>query len=375
MLGLLGGGQLGRMFAAEAVRMGYRVMVVDPGEDPPAAIHATEHLRLPWDDPEALRRVAAECSAVTTEFENVPAAALEALATSIPVRPAASAVAICQDRRVEKEFLNRADVATVRWCAVDDTTDIDAAWQAVGGQAAVLKTARLGYDGKGQWRVHSREELAEAVQELDGRSAILEKLVALAREVSVMVARGSDGKVCTWPVGENVHRNGILHTTVVPAEISPVLATHAAYTAIRISEQLEYVGVLGVEFFVTGGGELFVNELAPRPHNSGHWTLDASVTSQFEQQVRTLTDLPLGDTALLRPIAMINLLGDLWDGGAPHWARALEIPGVRLHLYGKKKPRKGRKMGHLVAIADSAELALANATEAWERLGGAGAMK
>ncbi|MEO8478246.1 MAG: 5-(carboxyamino)imidazole ribonucleotide synthase [Gemmatimonadota bacterium] len=367
-IGLLGGGQLGRMFAAEAVRMGYKVVVLDPDPHAPAAVHAWRHVQRPWTDPEALQQLVEQTAAITTEFENVPAETLRALAAHRPVRPSADAVAACQDRRSEKAFLNTARVETVAWGAISSAADLDRAWRAVGGGAAILKTARLGYDGKGQVLVDARAGLEAAFEELDGVPCVLEARVALVREISVMVARGFDGAMATWPVGENVHRGGILHSTVVPSEGGDQLAERARGIAQEIASALEYVGVLGVEFFVTTDGALLVNEIAPRPHNSGHWTLDASVTSQFEQQVRALTGLPLGDTTLLRPAAMINLLGDLWADGEPEWGAALAVPGVRLHLYGKTEPRPGRKMGHLTAMAGSAADALAAATKAWDAL-------
>ncbi len=367
-IGLLGGGQLGRMFAAEAVRMGYKVVVLDPDPHAPAAVHAWRHVQRPWTDPEALQQLVEQTAAITTEFENVPAETLRALAAHRPVRPSADAVAACQDRRSEKAFLNTARVETVAWGAISSPVDLDNAWKAVGGGAAILKTARLGYDGKGQVLVDAPDALEAAFEKLGGVACVLEARVALAREISVMVARGVDGAMATWPVGENVHRGGILHSTVVPSAGGDQLADQARGIAQEIASALEYVGVLGVEFFVTTDGALLVNEIAPRPHNSGHWTLDASVTSQFEQQVRALTGLPLGDTALLRPAAMINLLGDLWAQGEPEWGAALAVPGVRLHLYGKTEPRPGRKMGHLTAMAGSAPEALAAATKAWDAL-------
>lgn len=367
-IGLLGGGQLGRMFAAEAVRMGYKVVVLDPDPHAPAAVHAWRHIQRPWTDPEALQQLVELTRAITTEFENVPAETLRALAAHRPVRPNADAVAASQDRRSEKAFLNTARVETVPWGAISSNADLDHAWRAVGGGAAILKTARLGYDGKGQLRVETRAGLDAAFDELGGVACVLEARVALEREISVMVARGIDGAMATWPVGENVHRDGILHSTVVPTTAVDRLTDHARSIAQEIAAALEYVGVLGIEFFVTTDGALLVNEMAPRPHNSGHWTLDASVTSQFEQQVRALTGLPLGDTTLLRPVAMINLLGDLWAEGEPDWGAALAVTGIRLHLYGKTEPRPGRKMGHLTAMAASAQEALAAATKAWQAL-------
>ncbi len=366
-LGVLGGGQLGRMFTAEAQRMGYRVLVVDPDPDAPAGQIAHDHIVRPWTDSETLDLVASRCAAVTIEFENIPADMLRALAAHLPVRPSAEAVARTQDRIVEKTFLNQLGIATARWAGVRSEAELEAAWRAVGEGAAILKTARMGYDGKGQAVVNTIVELRDAWTGMNGVACILEQRVPLDSEVSVMVARGRDGAVATWRIGENVHRNGILHTTVVPADISEALATRAREIAAQIVTALDYVGVMGVECFVSEG-DLLVNELAPRPHNSGHWTLDACVTSQFEQQVRCMTGLPLGDTAQLAPVAMINILGDLWGNGEPRWERALGLPGVRLHLYGKKAARPGRKMGHLIAIAETPALALERVTAGWNSL-------
>mgnify|MGYP002623823098 FL=1 len=367
-LGLLGGGQLGRMFAGEAARLGYRVLVVDPDPHAPAAQLASEHLARPWTDPAVIEELSQRAAAVTTEFENVPADVLRALAAHLPVRPGADAVAPCQDRIAEKEFLRDAGIATAAWAAVRSAADLVGAWQVVGAQPAILKTSRLGYDGKGQVAVGSADELGAAFDTLGGVTTILEQRVQLAVELSVMVARGADGAVATWPVGENVHRDGILHTTVVPARIDAALAHAARATAVRVAEALDYVGVLGVECFVTTEGQLLVNEMAPRPHNSGHWTLDASVTSQFEQQVRAMAGLPLGDTQAVSAAAMVNILGDCWANGEPAFERALAMPGVRLHLYGKREARPGRKMGHLTALADSSGAALGLALAAWRSL-------
>ena len=369
-LGVLGGGQLGRMFTAEARRMGYRVLVLDPDPDAPAGQLADFHIARPWTDVDALTEMAEKCAAVTIEFENVPADVLRALVAYLPVRPRADAVATTQDRRDEKAFLRRLGVATADWAAIRDAADLAPAWHAIGGVAGILKTARMGYDGKGQVVVESADHLALAWGRLGEVPCILERRVALELEVSVMVARGADGATITWPVAENVHRNGILHTTVVPARVADTIAAEARDIAERIATALDYVGVMGVECFVADGGHILVNELAPRPHNSGHWTLDACTTSQFEQQVRCLAGLPLGDTRALSPVAMVNLLGDLWIDGEPRWERAMAVPGVRLHLYGKREPRPGRKMGHLTAVAGEPELALARALEAWIELTG-----
>ncbi|MES2305967.1 MAG: 5-(carboxyamino)imidazole ribonucleotide synthase [Gemmatimonadota bacterium] len=367
-LGVLGGGQLGRMFTAEARRMGYRVIVLDPDPDAPAGQLADHHITRSWTDPEALAELSGMCQAVTTEFENVPADVLRALAAHIPVRPRADAVATTQDRIAEKRFLNSIDVPTAAWAAFRKGDSPEDAWQATNAESAILKTARMGYDGKGQEIILGSSELPAALVRLGSVPCILERRVALEREISVMVARGADGRTITWPVAENVHRAGILHTSVVPAMIPDALAAEARSLAERIVTELDYVGVMGVECFIADGGQLLVNELAPRPHNSGHWTLDTAITSQFEQQVRALTGLPLGATETMAPVAMINLLGDLWRYGEPRWARALALDGVKLHLYGKKTPRVGRKMGHLTVTAATPAMALHRAEEAWRSL-------
>ncbi len=367
-LGVLGGGQLGRMFTAEAQRLGYRVIVLDPDPDAPAGQLAHQHVARGWNDRDGLATLAAGAEAITTEFENVPADVLRALAAHRPVHPSGDAVYTTQDRVREKGFLNRAGVDTVAWHMVAHEGDCEAAWQAVGPAAAILKTAQLGYDGKGQVQVESLAALRDAWHALGGVACILEQRALLACELSVMVARAPGGEVTTWPVGENVHVNGILHTTVVPAAVSTTVARAAQGVAERIVHALDYVGVMGVECFVTTEGRLLVNELAPRPHNSGHWTLDAAVTSQFEQQVRIMAGLPLGDTAALCPAAMVNILGDCWAAGDPKWAAALAMPGVRLHLYGKSVARPGRKMGHLIVTAGNGPDALARALAAWRAL-------
>lgn len=367
-LGVLGGGQLGRMFTAEAQRLGYRVIVLDPDPDAPAGQLAHEHVARAWNDRDGLAVLATRADAITTEFENVPADVLRALAAHRPVHPSGDAIWTTQDRVREKGFLNRAGIETVAWHMVAHAGDCEAAWQAVGAVGAILKTAQLGYDGKGQAQVESLEALRAAWHAFGEVACILEQRVTLACELSVMVARAQDGKMTTWPVGENVHVNGILHTTVVPAAISTTVASAARHIAERIVSALDYIGVMGVECFVTTEGRLLVNELAPRPHNSGHWTLDAAVTSQFEQQVRIMAGLPLGETSALLPIAMVNILGDCWAAGDPKWAAALALPGVRLHLYGKRDPRPGRKMGHLTVTAGNGPDALARALAAWHAL-------
>ncbi|MGH7519351.1 MAG: 5-(carboxyamino)imidazole ribonucleotide synthase [Gemmatimonadales bacterium] len=362
-LGVLGGGQLGRMFTMRAHEMGYRVVVLEPDADSPAGAVADRHLRAAYDDPEALEVLATECAAVTVEFENVPAGALQRLARRVPVRPSAEAVAIAQDRIREKTFLRDNGFATARFAAISRTDELEPALAEV-GSPALLKTSRLGYDGKGQATIGSLEDLRAAFAGFGGVPCVLEQRLELEGEISIVLVRAVDGAVVPFPAGENTHRDGILDTTVVPARIGQALATEAARVAGAVATKLGYVGVLGVELFVARRGRLFVNEIAPRPHNTGHYTLDACVTDQFEQQVRALCELPLGTPVLHSPVAMINLLGDAWAKGPPRWDRALALPGVKLHLYGKAEPRPGRKMGHLNCLAATADDALALARRA-----------
>jgi len=366
-LGVLGGGQLGRMFVIQARTMGYAVMVLDPDSRSPAGQLADIHLRAEYTDPVALDRLATECAAVTTEFENVPAEALERLAARVRVRPPGAAVAIAQERITEKSFLERHGFATAPFRPVRCETELAAAVAAV-GTPALLKTSRLGYDGKGQATIERPNEAPAAFALLGGVPCVLEQRLELERELSVVLARGDDGQVAAFPAGENRHRDGILETTVVPARVPASLAGEARDLAGAVAAALGYVGVLGVELFVANGGRLYANELAPRPHNSGHYTLDACSTDQFEQQVRALCGLPLAEPRLLSPVAMINLLGDLWRNGPPRWDQAFRRPGVRLHLYGKTDPRPGRKMGHLNCLAEDAEHALALALETRDAL-------
>ena len=367
MLGVVGGGQLGRMFTLRARVMGYRVTVLEPDPGSPAGQVADVQIRAPYDDPAALDRLATECAAVTTEFENVPAAALERLARSVPVRPGAAAVAVAQDRIREKTALAERGFATAPFRAVTDSASLETALAAI-PLPALLKTSRLGYDGKGQATIERRDDAAAAFARLGAVPSVLERRLSLERELSVVLARGADGAAAVFPVGENHHRDGILETTVVPARVPERLIREARDLAVAVAESLDYVGVLAVELFVADGERLFVNEIAPRPHNSGHWTLDACSTDQFEQQVRALCGLPLAEPRLLSPVAMVNLLGDLWSRGAPHWAEVFRRPGVRLHLYGKAEPRPGRKMGHLNCLADSPDRALALALETRDAL-------
>ena len=349
-LGMLGGGQLGQMFALAARRVGYSVWVLDPDPDCPAAAVADRHLCAAYDDIHALRELTATCAAVTTEFENVPLAALEHVAREVPMHPGAGAVAIAQDRAREKAFFRDLNLAIAPFALLRSATDLAAAAASV-PFPAILKTARLGYDGKGQIDVAAAADLAAAWISLGEREAVLEGRVALAQELSVILARTIDGMMVFYPVAENIHYRGVLDLSIVPARAVEPLQEQARYSAARIAGALDYVGVLAVEFFVDGAGQLLVNEMAPRPHNSGHFTVDACVHSQFDQQVRTLCGLPLGDTRLISPVVMMNLLGDLWDRGSPDWDALLRHPQLKPHLYGKKEARPRRKMGHVNALA------------------------
>jgi 5-(carboxyamino)imidazole ribonucleotide synthase len=355
-LGLLGGGQLGRMFTVAARTLGYRVTVVDPDPHAPAAEFATKHLATAYTDPAALDELAATCAAVTTEFENAPAAALDALAHRTVVRPSGASVAIAQDRRREKEFFAANGFPTGPFAFIESSADIDKALAKV-KLPALLKTARFGYDGKGQARVNTREELESALREWKGVPCVLEEFLVLELEISVVLARGADGAVAVFAVAENSHARGILDVTIAPARIPPGLAAQATAFATRIAQGLEYVGVLAVEMFIVGG-KLLMNEIAPRPHNSGHYTIDACRTSQFEQQVRVLCGLPLGDPSQHTPAVMVNLLGDIWSAGEPRWEAVLGHPGAHLHLYGKREARPGRKMGHVTVCEEPATRAI-----------------
>jgi 5-(carboxyamino)imidazole ribonucleotide synthase len=360
MLGVLGGGQLGRMFVHAAQAMGYRVTVLDPDPQAPAGAAADRHLCATYNDPRAVDELATTCEAVTTEFENVPADAMRHLAAKVRVAPSADAVAIAQDRILEKNFLLNAGLPVVPFAVVGSTADISAE-TCKGCLPGILKTARLGYDGKGQLRVETLDEVRDAFVALRGVECILEKRVHLACEVSVVLARGDDGAVRCFPVGENRHKGGVLDLTIVPARVTPAIPPTAVGMAIRLAAALSYVGTLGVEMFVLGDDTVLINEIAPRPHNSGHYTQDATICSQFDQQVRALCRLPLGDPGLLSPVAMLNVMGDMWAAGTPDWAAVMAHDGARLHLYGKREARPARKMGHINVLARDADSAVAAA--------------
>ncbi len=374
-LGVLGGGQLGRMFVHAAQQLGFETAVLDPDPASPAGRVSHHHLQQPYEDSGAQARLAALAGAVTTEFENVPAAALQALAAAVPVAPAADAVAVCQHRAREKRFFRDAGVPCAPFAVI--AADDDLAAVGDGLFPGLLKTATLGYDGKGQQGVATRAELASAWAALGRTPCVLERRLDLRVECSVIVARGRDGACVHLPVQQNLHRGGILAVTQVPAPDVPADAAAAAVAAAtRIAEALGYVGVLCVEFFLLADGTLVANEMAPRPHNSGHYSLDACDVSQFELQVRTLAGLPLRAPRLHSPAVMLNLLGDLWfpDGPGqpprtPDWAGVLALPGARLHLYGKAEARPGRKMGHLNLVGADASQVRDAALQACRLLG------
>lgn len=357
-LGLLGGGQLGRMFTMAAQSMGYRVVVVDPGDHSPAGSVADDHLRADYLDDKALDELARRSAAVTTEFENVPAEALRRLARHCVVSPAADSVAVAQDRIREKRFLAGVGLATAPFAVVQSEADADAV--DVRLLPGILKRARFGYDGKGQVQVATIDEVRAAFWALGAEPCVLEQRLDLELEVSCVVARGFDGEVRSFPVAENAHAHGILDVSIVPARVSPELAHRARDATVRVAEALDYRGVLCVEYFVVAGA-LVANEIAPRPHNSGHYTIDGCITSQFEQQARVMCGLPLGDTAAHCPSVMVNLLGDLWGQGEPDWTHVLTHPRAKLHLYGKDAARVGRKMGHYTVLDDDRDRAIATA--------------
>ena len=372
-LGVMGGGQLGRMFVHAAQQMGYFTAVLDADPTSPAGLVAHYHIETDYLDEQGLAQLMQRCAAITTEFENVPAKALVTLGAHRPVAPAAAAVAVCQDRAEEKSHFERSGVPCAPWARIETPADVDAVAAAL--LPGILKTARLGYDGKGQVRVADRAALATAWAALKQVPCVLEKLLPLHRELSVVLARSANGAVVHLPVQQNLHRDGILAVTQAPApDISADLQAQAVRSATEIAATLDYVGVLCIEFFVLDGGALVANEMAPRPHNSGHHSIDSCDVSQFELQVRTMTGAPLVAPRQHSPCVMLNLLGDLWFRAgereqAPDWAAVLALPGAHLHLYGKATARAGRKMGHLTVTAASADEANAVALRAAAALG------
>lgn len=373
-LGVMGGGQLGRMFVHAAQTMGYRTAVLDPDPVSPAGLVSHQHLHCAYLDAAGLDALAAACAAVTTEFENVPAEALERLAQRRLVAPGAAAVRVCQDRLREKAHFMASGVPCAPHAAIESLADVQSADDAL--FPAILKTAQLGYDGKGQASVGDRAQMAAAWQAMGNVVCVLEKKLPLALEISVVVARGADGQVVHLPVQQNLHRGGILAVTQVPApDVPAATAEQAIACARQLAQGLGYVGVLCVEFFVLADGSLVANEMAPRPHNSGHHSIDSCDVSQFELQVRTMAGLPLVMPRQHSAAVMLNLLGDLWpldasgQRRAPDWQRVLALPGTHLHLYGKTEARAGRKMGHLTITAATPQAARRIALEAAAAIG------
>jgi 5-(carboxyamino)imidazole ribonucleotide synthase len=371
-LGMLGGGQLGRFFVIAAHEMGYRVVVLDPDANSPAGKIADQHLLADYSDADALNRLAETCAAITTEFENVPAEALAYLSKFVPVRPAAEPVSICQNRSREKHFLKSNGFPHAPYADILSQTDIAVA--NTGLFPGILKVARFGYDGKGQARVANREEALAAFQNMKGEACVLEAMLPLDYEISVVMTRDESGLVKCFPTAENSHRQGILDVSIVPARTSGCLSGNAEEIAEGIAAKMNYVGTMAVEFFVVRG-QLYVNEMAPRPHNSGHYTIDACVTNQYEQQVRALCGLPLGDASAHSAAVMVNLLGDLWfqrdpaQSNEPDWQALFAVPNLKLHLYGKHHARPGRKMGHFTVIGKDAEAAQKSALAARQAIG------
>ncbi len=366
-IGVLGGGQLGRMLAQAAQTLGYRVHVFEPAGPCPAGAVANKEVNASYEDTATLKAFASECAVVTYEFENIPSGPLEAIAPLVPLHPRADVLHTTQNRQREKSWLRANNFPHVRYAEALDG-DISAA-VAHTGMPCVVKTADFGYDGKGQMKLSSQEDLDRATAIFRGRRCVVEKWVDFSRELSVIVARSSTGETKTFPVAENIHTRHILDFSIVPARVSPAVAREAETLATAIADKLGVVGLLAVELFHATNGDVLVNELAPRPHNSGHWSLDGCETSQFEQHVRAVCGLPLGSVAVREPTVMVNILGDAWkwrDGqvvGEPNWAAILSDPKAKLHLYGKTEPRVGRKMGHFTVRAADVETALARATE------------
>ena len=370
-IGVLGSGQLGRMFAIAARRMGYRVHTLSPDEDTPTGQVADLEIQAPYQDLNAICKFASGVSVVTFEFENVPAETAAAAERCAPVRPSGHILHITQHRLREKTFLSQSGLPVTTFRHVDSCENLKRAALEI-GLPAILKTADFGYDGKGQYRIRTEAELAQAWVAVGEREAVLEALVDFDCEISVVAARTVNGDFVHYGAIENQHQNGILDISIAPARVPPRIAAEAVEIAREVLEKLAVVGVLCVEFFVRRDGGLLINELAPRPHNSGHFSFDANVTSQFEQQLRAVCALPLGSTQQLIPAAMANLLGDIWNGGDPDWDAAAGIRDVKLHLYGKSAARPGRKMGHLTALAPTTEQALADVKRARDLLSGNG---
>lgn len=368
-VGVVGGGQLGRYFVLEARRLGYHTWVLDPDPSAPAMQLAEHCLVASYDDEEALKQLGQVCDAVTVEFENVPAKSLELLDTLCRIAPSADSIRVAQDRDLEKKTAQMHGLSPVPYATILKASDIPAAMASV-EFPAILKTSRLGYDGKGQHLCHNQQELTDAFNAVGQAECVLEQRIDLLAEVSVVLARRGDGEIAIFPLSRNVHIDGVLSTSTVPAELANDVLSNAENLARKLADGLNYVGVLAVEFFIDRSGKVLFNEMAPRPHNSAHYTLDATVTSQFEQQLRALCNLPLGDTRLLSPVCMINVLGDVWSDVEPDWLSVFGQAGAHLHLYGKSEARAGRKMGHINCLAETSEQALQSALEIHSTLAG-----
>lgn len=365
-LGVLGGGQLGRMFCVAARTMGYRVVVLDPDPYCGAGHIADVHIKADYTDQAALEKMANQCDAITLEFENIPSQSIQFIADKTIVYPVAESLEIAQNRDLEKQFALKAGLQPVPYYAIHQESDLQQAANDI-GFPAILKSNTLGYDGKGQFVVNSLSELNDAFIKVNKVSCVLEKKITIQREVSAIVARNAAAELASFPVAENQHVNGVLHMSIVPARVSDTLTKLAIENASILADAMSYVGILAVEFFISDDNILYFNEMAPRPHNSGHYTKDACVTSQFEQQVRMMCGLIPGDTRLISPVVMVNMLGDLWP---PDWSVILDKNNIKLHLYGKAEARPGRKMGHFNVLAEDVESALSVAEGVFSRLSG-----
>jgi len=356
-LGMIGGGQLGRMFTIAARSMGYRVIILDPDPHSPAGNIADQHIQADFNDHAALDMLGDSCVAITSEFENLPVESLSRLQRHCPVHPSPDVVAMAQDRLLEKTFLDEHEFPTVAFYPIQTLDDLEEAMDGLGAPG-ILKIAQPRYPGHGRHAVASLEDAIEAFREMGEQPCILEERLYVEKRLSVILARSIEGEIAVYPVVENRYRKGILDLSLAPADISTVAADGAIELACELADELEYCGVLSIDLFLTGDGELLVNDITPRPHNSGHYTVDACVTSQFEQQVRMMCGLPPGDTQLLTSVVMTNLLGDLWSRGDPDWEPVFHEPQAKLHLYGKQGARPGRKMGHINCLAEDTEGAL-----------------
>jgi len=366
-LGMLGGGQLGRMFTTAAQTMGYKVVVLDPDPQSPAGVIADSHICAAYDDETALSEMAQLCAAITTEFENIPANTLAFLEQKTTVHPSSKALAATQNRNIEKQFIASQGIATAPFLPIRRREDIAETANSI-QFPAILKVATFGYDGKGQTTCNNIDDVYQAFAASGEKESVLEQRINLEREVSVILARSQTGTITNFPVAENVHVNGVLHSTSVPSAIGSEQAQKAIQMANKLANGLAYVGTMAVEFFVSVEGDIIANEIAPRPHNSGHYTLNACQTSQFEQQVRMLCGLPSGNCDLQTPVVMVNILGDVWGNTEPHWATLLTEPNIKLHLYGKQAARAGRKMGHFNVLAANTEAAMQQAEKAFDAL-------